>query len=93
MDLDSFLVALYTVVDDWYKEKQPEPSWRPGRPALLSDGEVLTLAILSQWPRWRSERDFRRFADLYLRDYFPKLVSQSQLNRRIRVLEPELKVF
>jgi hypothetical protein len=57
---------------------------------LLSDGEVLTLAILSQWPRWRSERDFWRFADAHLRRYFPNLLSQSQLNRRIRALEPEL---
>ena len=55
MDLDSFLVALYTIVDDWYQEKRPEPGRGPGRPALLSGGEVLTLAILSQWPRWRSE--------------------------------------
>lgn len=75
MDLDSFLVALYMVVDDWYQEKYPEPGRGPGRPALLSDGEVLSLAILSQWPRWCSERDFWRFADLYLRAYFPNLVS------------------
>jgi len=51
---------------------------------LLSDAEVLTLAILSQWPRWRSERDFFRFADAHLREYFPNLLSHGQLNRRIR---------
>jgi hypothetical protein len=33
---------------------------------------VLALAVLSQWPRFRSERDFWRFADANLRDYFPK---------------------
>lgn len=93
MDLDSFLVALYTVVDDWYRQKNLQPGRRPGRPALLSDGEVLTLAILSQWPRWRSERDFWRFADLYLRSCFPNLVTQGQLNRRIRALERELRVL
>ena len=54
---------------------------------------MLTLAILSQWPRFRSERDFFRFADAHLRGYFPNLVSQSQLNRRIRALEPELKAL
>jgi hypothetical protein len=32
---------------------------------LLSDAEVLTLAILAQWSRWRSERDFFRFADTH----------------------------
>lgn len=53
----------------------------------------MTLALLAQWPRFRSERDFWRFANVHLRSYFPNLVSQSQLNRRIRTLEPELKAL
>ena len=44
----------------------------------------------AQWPRWRSERDFLRFAWRHLRQYFPTLCSQSQFNRRVRTLEPEL---
>jgi hypothetical protein len=63
------------------------------RPALLSDPEVITLAILAQWPRFRSERDFWRFAWAHLRPYFPKLCSQSQLNRRVRSVEGELRDF
>src|SRR5215207_1803077 len=63
------------------------------RPPLLSPSEVLTLAILSQWPRFRSERDFFRFADAHLRKYFPNLLSHGQLNRRIRALEPELRAL
>jgi hypothetical protein len=94
LDLDSFLVSLYVLVDDWWQEHQP-PSARkkPGRPVLLSDPEVITLAILAQWPRFRSERDFWRFARAHLRPYFPKLCSQSQLNRRVRSVEPELRDF
>jgi hypothetical protein len=92
MDLDSFLVSLYVLVDDWWKADHPSRAPRkPGRPALLSESEVLTLAILAQWPRFRSERDFWRFASSHLRPYFPMLCSQSQLNRRIRALEPELR--
>lgn len=93
MDLDSFLVSLYVLVDDWWKlERSSEPP-KTGRPALLSDPEVLTLAILAQWPRFRSERDFWRFAWAHLRPYFPMLCSQSQLNRRIRALEPEMRAL
>ncbi len=92
MDLDSFLVSLYVLVDDWWKADHPSSAPRkPGRPALLSESEVLTLAILAQWPRFRSERDFWRFAWAHLRPYFPMLCSQGQLNRRIRALEPELR--
>jgi hypothetical protein len=94
MDLDSFLVSLYVHIDDWWQANHPSTTPRPGRPALLLSGsEVLTLAILAQWPRWRSERDFWRFAQAHLRGYFPSLCSQSQLNRRIRALEPELRAL
>ena len=61
--------------------------------ASLWASEVLTLAVLAQWPRWRSERDFWRFADVHLRGYFPNLLSHGQLNRRIRALEPELRAL
>jgi hypothetical protein len=92
MDLETFLISLFVLIDDWVSDVRPrEPKQRPGRPTLLSDGEVLTLAILCQWQRFRSERDFWRFADAHLRGYFPDLLSQSQLNRRIRAAEAELR--
>jgi hypothetical protein len=93
MDLDSFLVSLYVLVDDWWKLEHASRPPKTGRPALLSDPEVLTLAILAQWPRFRSERDFWRFAHAHLRPYFPMLCSQGQLNRRVRALEPELRLL
>jgi hypothetical protein len=93
LDLDSFLVSLYVLVDDWWQERHPPTARRAGRPAVLSDSEVLTLVILSQWSRFRSERDFWRFASAHLREYFPKLLSQGQLNRRARALEPQLRAL
>ncbi len=91
MDLDSFLVSLYVSVDDWWREHHLSSARKPGRPALLADSEIITLAILAQWPRFRSERDFWRFARAHLRGYFPNLCSQSQFNRRVRALEPEMR--
>jgi len=94
MDLETFLVSLFVLVNDRVSDtRSREPKSKRGRPTLLSESEVLTLASLCQWPRFRSERDFWRFADTYLRSYFPGLLSQSQLNRRIRALEPELKTL
>ena len=74
-------------------EGRPSDTPKPGRPALLADSEVLTLAILSQWPRFRSERDFWRFARTHLRGYFPTLCSQSQFNRRVRALAPQVRAL
>ena len=85
------LVSLFVLVDDWWESAHPPSARKPGRPPSLSEAEVLTLAIVAQWPRWRSERDFFRFADAHLRGYFPNLVSYGQLNRRIRALEPEIR--
>jgi hypothetical protein len=92
VDLETLLVSLYILVDDWWQLTHPSAPRRPGRPLSLSESEVLTLAILAQWPRFRSERDFFRYADAHLRPYFPNLVSHGQFNRRTRALEPELTV-
>jgi hypothetical protein len=93
VDLEHLLVSLYVLVDEWWQETHPPTPKKAGRPPSLSASEVLTLAVLAQWPRWRSERDFWRFADVHLRGYFPNLLSHGQLNRRIRALEPELRAL
>ncbi len=93
MDLETFLVSLYVLIDDWWLAERMPPTRKPGRPPRLTDSEVLTLAVLAQWPRFRSERDFWRFAQAHLRSYFPTLCSQSQFNRRVRALAPQLRAF
>jgi hypothetical protein len=90
MDLDSFLVSLYVLTENWWKATHSPHTARVGRPSSISDPEILTLAILAQWPRFRSERDFHRFAGAHLREHFPTLPSQSQFNRRARALEGEM---
>lgn len=50
LDLDTFLVALYTVVDDLYQQHAaPVKPVRPGPGPAVSDSEVLTLALCAQW--------------------------------------------
>jgi hypothetical protein len=48
MDLDSFLVSLYVLTDDWWKATHSSDTPGAGRPSLISDPEILTLAILAQ---------------------------------------------
>jgi hypothetical protein len=81
----------YVFVDDWWRAHHPSTPPKPGRPVSFSESEIITLAILAQWPRFRSERDFWRFARRHLREYFPAMCSQSQFNRRVRALEPQLR--
>jgi hypothetical protein len=86
LDLDTFLVALYTMVDDlyWAHYAHLKPS-RPGKHPELSDSEVLTLALCAQW-FGPSERAFIRYVKEHWRGYFPRLLSQSAYNRRCRDL-------
>ena len=86
LDLDTFLVALYTIVDDLYQQQvaRTKPV-RPGPRPTVADSEVLTLALCAQWGG-RSERAFLRYVRQHWRAYFPRLLSQSAYNRRCRAL-------
>lgn len=85
LDLDTFLTTLYCIVSDLYQARFADyKPVRRGKRAELSDDEVLTLAILAQWQSNRSERAFLKDVVPKWRSYFPRMLSQSQLNRRIR---------
>ena len=86
MNLDTFLTALYTIVDDLYQTNiSPLLPQRCGPKPRLSDSEMLTLALCAQW-HGTSERAFLRYAARHWRGYFPSLTTQSACNRRIRKL-------
>ncbi len=84
VDVDTFLTALYVMVDDFRHSRPPQELRRPGPDASLSSSEVITLAIFSRWSRFASERDFYRYAVGHLKDAFPTLPERSQFNRLVR---------
>ena len=88
VDLDTFLTTLYVEVDE--RSKAFVLPRRRGPQPALELSEALTLAIFGQWARFRSERDFYRFATQRLRPYFPTLPDRTQFNRQQRRLEPWL---
>jgi hypothetical protein len=64
LDLETFLTALYVIVDDMY-QRHIRPQMPPcgGPPALMSDSEVLCLGLAAQWRSgvpWQSERGIMR---------------------------------
>jgi hypothetical protein len=87
LDLDTFLTVVYCTVDEVYQRQfAAAKPVRPGQAPVLSDSEVLTLALLAQWHPTRSERAVLRYAVAHWRAYFPRLLDQSALNRRVRDL-------
>ena len=83
VDTDTFLTVFYVMADDFCKCRS-QPQRTPGPKASLTRGEVVTLVIFSQWARFRSERDFYRYAASRLRPAFPTLSRRSQFNRLTR---------
>lgn len=86
IDRDTFLVTVYTLIDDLLQhEILPHKPTRPGPAPQMSDSEVLTVLLCGQW-LGNSERHFLRYVREHWRAYFPRLLSQSAFNRRARDL-------
>ena len=90
LDLETFLTALYVMVDDIYQShiRPRMPAWG-GPPACMRDSEVLCLGLAAQWRRgvpWQSERGIMRYVRKHLRHLFPTVLTQSAFNRRVRRL-------
>ena len=86
VDLDTFVVGVYTVVDELYQTQiAPGKPVRRGHRPEMADSEVLTLLLLGQL-LGTPEHGLLRHAATYWRAYFPRLLSQSAFNRRAREL-------
>ncbi len=82
----------HTIVDDWYQQHTPALlAGKAGKKPLFSDSEVMTLSIAQRWLGMNEEREFLRlvrnnYLPLFPRLVFPRLIGQSQFNRRARGL-------
>src|SRR5436189_6167859 len=79
-DLEALVVAGYVFADDY-----PVPA-RGGRPALVSDAELVALAVAQAAIGISSDRQFLGLIGRVLPGWFPHLPEQSQYNRRLRSL-------
>lgn len=81
-----FLITL-VLVDDWYEQKGQNLLDRTvGAKPAFSDSEMLTLMLAIDFFEFTSERRYRCFVEANYRSLFPKLLDQSQYNRRARKL-------
>jgi hypothetical protein len=79
-DLEALAVAAYVFADEY-----PVPV-RSGRPARVSDAELVALAVCQAAIGICSDRQFLGLVGRILPGWFPHLPSQSQYNRRLRAL-------
>ena len=86
-DLDTLLIAVYCAACALFPA---DGRARRGRPALISDNELLTLMVAQMLLQAPSDRVFLRRARRRLGPLFPYLPSQSRYNERCRALAPKL---
>ena len=79
-DLEALVVAAYVFADEY---RVPA---RSGRPALVSDAELVALAVGQAAMGISSDRQFLGLVGYRLPGWFPRLPDQSQYNRRLRTL-------
>ena len=79
-DLEALVVAAYVFADEY---RVPA---RGGRPALVSDAELIALAVAQAAIGISSDRQFLGLVERVLPGWFPHLPDQSQYNRRLRGL-------
>lgn len=83
---DLFLVTL-VLVDDWYESKGKHLLNRTvGVKPTFSDSEMLTIMLAIDFFEFSSERRYHAFIKANYLKLFPKLLNQSEYNRRARSL-------
>src|SRR2546423_15198714 len=87
LDVDTFLVTVYCVIDDLYHETfAAHKRVRPGGEPEMRDSGVLTVGVRTRWQQSRSDSAFLGYVRQHWRAYFPRVLSQSAFNRRARDL-------
>ncbi len=83
-DLETLVVAAY-----YFADLLPVPR-RRGRPPKVSDAELIALAVCQAVMGICSDRQFLGLVGKVLAGWFPRLPHQSQYNRRLRALTPQI---
>lgn len=81
------LTIIFVLVDDWYQTQGVKYlKGKPGAKPEFSDSEVITLLLAMDFIPFPSETQFLAFIRANYLSLFPRLLDQSQFNRRSRAL-------
>ena len=87
-DLDALLIALYVELTDHIIPSLSGAGQVPGRPAEVTDAELVCLAVAQVLLRFDEERRWLRAAPGRMGRLFPRLLGQSECNDRVEAAAP-----
>lgn len=87
ISMETLLTIIFVLVDDWYQSKgQALLHGKPGRKPHFSDSEMITLMIAEDFIPYPAETQYVGYLRANYGALFPRLLDQSQFNRRARSL-------
>jgi hypothetical protein len=87
IDIETILTIIYVYVDDWYQVKgRALLKGKVGRKPQMSDSEVITLMLAEDFIPYPGEQQYLGYMRANHLALFPRLLDQSQFNRRARHL-------
>jgi hypothetical protein len=86
--ISDLLTIIYVLVDDWYQVQGIKLlAGKVGKKPVFQDSEVITLVLAQDFIPYPAETQYLEFIRANYLPLFPKLVDQSQFNRRARALQ------
>jgi hypothetical protein len=86
--ISDLLTIIFVLVDDWYQAYGSKLlAGKAGKKPVFRDSEVLTLVLAQDFIPYPAETQYLEFIRGNYLALFPKLVDQSQFNRRARALQ------
>jgi hypothetical protein len=87
-DLDTLLIALYVELVDRIIPARGTRRRGPGRPPVVTDAELVCLAVAQVLLRYNDEHHWLRAAPSRVGHLFPRLLGQSEYNQRLKNAAP-----
>jgi hypothetical protein len=87
-DLDTLLIALYVELVDRIIPACGTRRRGPGRPPVVTDAELVCLAVAQVLLRYHQEHHWLRAAPSRVGHLFPRLLGQSEYNQRLKDAAP-----
>jgi hypothetical protein len=95
--ISDLLTIIYVLVDDWYQQHDIKfLTGKAGQKPTFTDSEVITLVLAQDYVPYPAETQYIGFIRANYLDLFPKLLDQSQFNRRasnLHLLIEELRRY
>jgi len=94
ISITDLLTIIFVLVDDWYQGYGHKVlSGKVGKKPVFKDSEVMTLMLAHDFIPYPGETQYVEFMRANYLSLFPKLVDQSQFNRRARALRLLVEQF